>query len=216
MAATFAHHLTRRSIIAGGFCAVATTMIEPAAAQSVTVPDMTDKLRDGLQPRAEPSPYPLPGPSAPQPEPRPTVQPSQSAIPSPGSVGARQDEIEVYVTIDPMRSVDMPVQFALDSADLDWRARQLLAALGRLLQTDLRPYRYLIAGHTDVTGVFDYNMKLSMWRAIAVRRHLIEIYGVDPRRLFVAGFGPTALRDRSRPRSPINRRVEVVLVTGTR
>jgi outer membrane protein OmpA-like peptidoglycan-associated protein len=119
------------------------------------------------------------------------------------------------VTIDPMRSVDLSIQFALDSAELDSRARQILAALGNLLQRDLLPYSYLIAGHTDITGTFDHNMHLSFRRATSVRRHLIEVYGLDPRRLFVRGFGPTALRDRMRPASPINRRVEVVLVTAT-
>jgi outer membrane protein OmpA-like peptidoglycan-associated protein len=178
------------------------TLAATGRAHAQTDWEKTDILRGRLAPRSDPA------------TPPPASAP-RSAIPDRAPVRARLDDRDVEVMIDPLRFVDMRIQFAFDSAELDGTARRSLSVLGRLLQTDLRPYRYLIAGHTDATGGLDHNIALSMRRAIAVRRHLIEAYGVEPGRLFVAGFGPTALRDPRRPTDAINRRVEVVLVTGT-
>ncbi|MCL4129578.1 UNVERIFIED_CONTAM: hypothetical protein GTU68_033457 [Idotea baltica] len=47
-----------------------------------------------------------------------------------------------------------------------------------------------VGGHTDGTGNFDNNMKLSNDRAYAVQEYLVA-HGVDKARLKHNGFGPS-------------------------
>ncbi len=70
-----------------------------------------------------------------------------------------------------------------------------------------------IAGHTDNVGTAEYNMKLSLKRAMAVKNYLVK-NGINPRRLITKGYGAT------RPIAPnttekgrkLNRRVEIKIL----
>jgi flagellar motor protein MotB len=44
-------------------------------------------------------------------------------------------------------------------------------------------------------------------------KHLVSIYGVDPKVLRPVGRGSDQLRDRANPESQVNRRVEMVRIT---
>ncbi len=86
---------------------------------------------------------------------------------------------------------------------------ETLNLIGELLlrNPDLR---LEIAGHTDVTGPEEYNLKLSQERAEAVRQYLIEKFGIAPHRLVARGYGeamPVAPNDSPTGRA-LNRRVE--------
>jgi OmpA-OmpF porin, OOP family len=117
------------------------------------------------------------------------------------------------VRVDYSRTIDLTVFFEYDSARLTPQARVQLEPLGRALQSkELMPHRFLLAGHTDVVGDSDYNRMLSLQRAMAVRQHLSETFGIDPQRLVVHGWGYTRLKDSKNPRSAVNRRVEVALI----
>ena len=73
---------------------------------------------------------------------------------------------ERTILIDPTYAMDFEVYFAFDSAALTRQARADLRALGRALESpELRPYRYVVAGHTDAVGNADYNRNLSGRRA---------------------------------------------------
>jgi OOP family OmpA-OmpF porin len=75
--------------------------------------------------------------------------------------------------------------------------------------------RVVLVGHTDAQGGRDSNIALSQARAEAVRRHLIEVLGVNPAQLDAAGIGylaPRATNETADGREA-NRRVEVVLVS---
>lgn len=47
-----------------------------------------------------------------------------------------------------------------------------------------------LTGNTDSTGSRSYNLDLSLRRAEAVKRYLVERYGFDPRRIITIGHGP--------------------------
>jgi OmpA-OmpF porin, OOP family len=129
-----------------------------------------------------------------------------------GDVGGQKRRLRV----DYGHAIDITVFFDYDSAQLTGQARVQLEPLGRALQSrDLLPYRFLVAGHTDAAGDPHHNRVLSLQRALAVRGHLINEYGIDPLRLVVAGFGATRLKDHQDPYSNINRRVEVALIAGS-
>ena len=120
---------------------------------------------------------------------------------------------ERVIFIDPTYSMDFEVYFAFDSAALTPQARADLRALGRALESpELRPYRYVIAGHTDAVGDPTYNQHLSERRALAARQYLIENFAIDPHRLIAVGFGEERLKDPQNPRAAINRRVEVAMI----
>lgn len=122
---------------------------------------------------------------------------------------------ERVIFVDPSYALDFEVYFPFDSAELTAQARSDLAALGRALSSsELRPYRYLIAGHTDAVGNAVYNQALSERRALAVRQYLLETFPIAPGRLVSIGFGQERLKRPDQPRAAINRRVEVLLIAS--
>jgi outer membrane protein OmpA-like peptidoglycan-associated protein len=68
---------------------------------------------------------------------------------------------------------------------------------------------FAIIGHTDAVGNAAANLQLSIRRAEAVRKYLIEECAIAPDRLRVDGKGESQLLPDLNPRDPLNRRVEV-------
>jgi outer membrane protein OmpA-like peptidoglycan-associated protein len=231
--------MNRRALLASLLSVASVGVVGGAAAQTVTDWHKTDLLRNGVTsygdggsgykpgygsgygPYAPPPPPPYGGPYRPEPSYDYAEQPAYrdpypygipSALPGDLPLDVIQGDHPYRVVIDPLRSQEFRIEFGFDSADLTPMAREQLSVLGRLMQTDLRVGRYLIAGHTDTSGTLEHNMALSTRRAVAVRSYLCSVFGVDQRKLFSAGFGPTHLRDPMRPTWPGNRRVEVVLI----
>ncbi len=106
------------------------------------------------------------------------------------------------------------VQFAIDAATLNSEAREALARFSGIVGT-YPELRFLIEGHTDITGSYARNMTLSMERAISVRDYLVG-QGVANSSIEVAGLGPdrpVADNETTEGRAR-NRRVEIVLTGG--
>lgn len=102
--------------------------------------------------------------------------------------------------------------FETDSAEIKPASRSTLAEIAKLMaqKPDLK---LLVVGHTDSTGTFKYNLKLSRERAHAVVDALVHKYGVDPQRLKPWGVSyaaPRASNANAIGRSR-NRRVELVI-----
>lgn len=126
------------------------------------------------------------------------------------SAGVVQD-----IEIDLSRRVEVTVFFANDSTELRAGAQNALLRLALALRDPiLADQQFLIAGHTNTVGAHDYNVELSHDRAAAVRNWLIAYGQVDGNRLQAHGFGPDMLRNPRNPTSPVNRRVEVIAITG--
>ena len=73
-----------------------------------------------------------------------------------------------------------------------------------------------IDGYTDNIGPAEYNLKLSLKRAKAVRDILVNVYKVDPKRIVVRGFGeayPLVPNTTSTNRA-LNRRVEIIALSN--
>ena len=112
---------------------------------------------------------------------------------------------------DRRRAIDLTVPFGVDSAKIGPRAKVQLDVLGRaLLRKELEGMRFRIAGHTDASGPAAYNRNLSRRRAQAVRDYLVGRHGIDPARLDPVGYGEERLKDPFAPKSPVNRRVEII------
>lgn len=108
-------------------------------------------------------------------------------------------------------SVDLTVPFGFDSAELTPDGAAVLSALGAALKDpSLAGAKFRIAGHTDAKGTDGYNEALSLRRAEAARRFLVEQGGVDPARVSAVGFGRRQLYDAANPTAASNRRVQVI------
>ncbi len=68
----------------------------------------------------------------------------------------------------------------------------------------------MVAGHTDAAGGEEYNQGLSERRADAIKRYLVDKYGITGTDLVTVGYGKSKLKDPSQPLSEVNRRVQVV------
>lgn len=107
--------------------------------------------------------------------------------------------------------LDLQIQFATDSADLDEAARRNVAEFASALEDPkLMDMRFVLAGHTDQTGSEAHNLDLSRARAESVRRYLVEQGGVDAERLEIEAHGENApLMTEDTPFArQMNRRVE--------
>lgn len=117
----------------------------------------------------------------------------------------------IRVTDEPAapRTIGILIHFALDSSVIAEDSRPGLDEVARMMRMDrLRERRLHIEGHTDATGPAEYNRRLSLRRAEAVSRYLVERHGIDPARLSVAGRGPDEPLPGRDPRDALNRRVE--------
>lgn len=72
--------------------------------------------------------------------------------------------------------------------------------------------QFLIVGHTDNVGAFDFNIKLSKNRALSVVNELISTYGINNKQLKAYGVGPAApvTTNSTKEGKARNRRVELV------
>ena len=113
------------------------------------------------------------------------------------------------------RAYSLQVNFRPGSTRILTSEKPALDDLGLALESRrLTGKRFLIIGHTDAVGTKKQNLRLSKLRAAAVRRYLLSRFDIAPHRLVAVGFGEERLFDPSRPRSYVNRRVEVAVLTS--
>jgi outer membrane protein OmpA-like peptidoglycan-associated protein len=103
------------------------------------------------------------------------------------------------------------IHFDSGKSDIKPESAQTLKNIAEYLKTH-PDKKYIIVGHTDNTGDFDVNLKLSLERAKAVLNELATNYNVKATQLKVYGDGSTApiatnSTDEGRAK---NRRVEIV------
>lgn len=104
------------------------------------------------------------------------------------------------------------INFDFDRANLRPENKELLSRVAGVLLTS-SGYRVQVFGHTDDIGTDEYNQKLSLRRAKAVRDYLVEA-GLDPSIITVKGFGKSnPLVEGSSPEARAkNRRVEIGII----
>ncbi len=106
------------------------------------------------------------------------------------------------------KALALPVQFAFDSHDILPAARAQLDALAEGIR--MLPDESIIAveGHTDALGSEEYNARLSMRRALSVKRYLVAQHSIEPARLRAIGMGKYGTLPGLDPLAPENRRVQ--------
>ena len=108
----------------------------------------------------------------------------------------------------PPKSLSLPVRFEFDSATISAVGREQLDALAEGIKLLPPERQVVIEGHTDARGTDDYNQDLSLRRATAVKRYLVDAHGIDPARLRDTGFGKRQPILDADPFAAANRRVQ--------
>jgi OmpA-OmpF porin, OOP family len=109
-------------------------------------------------------------------------------------------------------SLDMLINFGLDSAELDATARSELDEFAKALKDSrLSTFSFVVEGYTDATGTVHYNEGLSQRRARSVATFLTA-NGVEAARINPIGMGEKNPRSPN-PYDPANRRVEMRIKT---
>jgi outer membrane protein OmpA-like peptidoglycan-associated protein len=103
--------------------------------------------------------------------------------------------------------VNVQITFAFDSSALSAAQKPKLQQICQVL--DAAGVNILrIVGHTDASGPWSYNQKLSELRAEEVMRYFVNECGVPADRLQAVGVGEQFPYDDKNPRAGVNRRVE--------
>ncbi|CCO25198.1 OmpA family protein [Maridesulfovibrio hydrothermalis] len=154
--------------------------------------------------------------SAPQPAPRPVPQHMQKqkltaenpVVPSPAPLAPEP----VKKTAAKVRSINLAVQFDVDSAEIKPESYPLMNELGKALISDkLKGKKITIAGHTDSDASPEYNTKLSKERAESVKKYLTTNFPIAPSRIATTGFGESKplVPNTTKYNKLLNRRVQV-------
>ncbi len=111
-------------------------------------------------------------------------------------------------------SIDLEINFEFNSAVVGPKAASQIKTLGEALKSaDLSGRTFVLAGHTDAVGDPNYNQNLSEQRSDAVKKYLVDNYGIDASQLLTVGLGKSRPKLPSKPYAAVNRRVQVVNVT---
>jgi outer membrane protein OmpA-like peptidoglycan-associated protein len=122
---------------------------------------------------------------------------------------SEREEIATMVKDKP--KIDLEINFDYNSAEINAKSLPSVQALGRALtNADLKGSTFVVAGHTDAAGGEAFNQDLSERRAEAIKRFLIDKYGINGSDLVTVGYGKSKLKDPGQPLAEANRRVQVV------
>jgi outer membrane protein OmpA-like peptidoglycan-associated protein len=114
-------------------------------------------------------------------------------------------------------SIDLEITFDYNSANISQKALPAVAALGKALTNpELKGTTFVLAGHTDATGGDSYNQELSERRADAIKKYLMEKYGIAAADLVTVGYGKTKLKNAGAPTAEENRRVQIVNMASSK
>jgi len=120
-----------------------------------------------------------------------------------------REEIAAIVKDKP--KIDLEITFDYNSADISAKSISSVQALGRALSNaELKGSTFVVAGHTDAAGGEEYNQSLSERRADAIKKYLIDKFGLNGADLVTVGYGKSKLKDPAQPLAEANRRVQVV------
>lgn len=157
-------------------------------------------------PKVEPAPMPEPAPvPVSVPEPAPIAPPDPQPAPQPPPPPAK-------IVLD-----EAVLHFPNNGSDLGPEARQAVVEVAERLKAFAGAYALVVSGHTSSLGPKAHNRALSLKRAEAVAKVLVEA-GIPADRITVLGKGPDEpiADNATRQGQSRNRRVEIDLRTVER
>ncbi|SMF08949.1 OmpA family protein [Desulfovibrio gilichinskyi] len=116
------------------------------------------------------------------------------------------------VTPPKAKSINLAIQFDVDSATIKPESYPILNELGKALTSDkLKEKNVIIAGHADADASAEYNLELSKKRAEAVKTYLTKNFPISSTRIATTGFGESKplVPNTTKYNKLLNRRVQV-------
>jgi outer membrane protein OmpA-like peptidoglycan-associated protein len=111
--------------------------------------------------------------------------------------------------------IDLDIQFEYNSAKISQASLAAVQQLGKALSNPaLKGSSFVVAGYTDAIGGDAFNQDLSERRADTIKQYLSTRFGIAGSDLVTVGYGKTRLKDPGAPTAAVNRRVQVVNLTG--
>lgn len=170
----------------------------PAAAPAPVTPASAPAAAPApTRPAAAPAPVVAAPPSA-----APTAREPSFASPPPAAAPATTEPRSA-------KGVGLPIPFEYDSDVLRPQAMEIIDQLVEVFKANGTD-RYVIEGHTDISGDAAHNRSLSERRARSVVRYLVERHGLPESRFVVRGQGAASLLLPQDPRNGRNRRVAIL------
>ena len=124
------------------------------------------------------------------------------------STGERE---QIAAVAEDKPKIDLEINFDFNSDRIATSALPTVEALAKALNNaKIKGSTFMVGGYTDAKGAEEYNQGLSERRADAVKRMLIEKYGVAADTLVTVGYGKTHLKNQAKPLAAENRRVAIV------
>lgn len=153
------------------------------------------------------------------------LTPSQQISPSGSTSGTRDINVEAVsvedetpqenapvATLTSPPAINLSIPFVINQSTLTPQGQSMLNTIAEALQTpQLQTHQFLIEGHTDQSGQYQLNQKLSQQRAERVRQTLIQ-KGIAAGRLVAVGRASDDLLNKENPFAAENRRVKFVLI----
>ena len=124
------------------------------------------------------------------------------------------EKIVVVSSNDNTPRVNLKIEFDFDSYTIRPESYHLLRELGNALATENISHRNIaIKGHTDSDGTEQYNLGLSLNRALAVKQYLTANFNISSGNLGIFGYGEAMplVFNTTAANKQINRRVEIQL-----
>ena len=107
---------------------------------------------------------------------------------------ALEEEFDVTVTeLEAALRFDVPVYFGFDEAVVQARGQEAIGRFGQVVQKYYPQAQITVEGFTDPSGSAEYNKRLGMRRAEAVRGHLVD-QGLEGERVRAVSYGKDTSR----------------------
>jgi OmpA-OmpF porin, OOP family len=131
----------------------------------------------------------------------------------PGQGGSGKSPKDTDVQVQPVGSVQIPLNFEFNSTRLDRQTQTNIGVLASTLaEADFAGKRFVFVGHADRRGTADANMILSMQRAVAIFNAVVALQPSLAGRISTEGRGseqPLSLGN-TEADYRVNRRLEVI------
>jgi outer membrane protein OmpA-like peptidoglycan-associated protein len=195
--------------ITAAFLAGALTLSSGVGSALAQAPLTEDQILEALKPRVTRSLTTTPADQARAAQERRIIDEALRQRQTRSLSSVQRDQVAAIAKDKP--TIDLVIYFDYKSAAISASAVPQLTVLGRALSNpDLVGSVLMIAGHTDAVGGEQYNLSLSEQRAEAVKRYLMQKFGLSAEALMSVGYGKEQPKNATDPYAAENRRVQIV------
>ena len=127
------------------------------------------------------------------------------------NVGKGVAELPNWSRLAQLPQFAVEIDFENNSVAIEPKSYRTIGVIADALHHPLlRHYKFLVVGHTNATGKPEHNLELSMQRADSIMTALATTFAVPASHLVAVGVGQEMPLASTDPKSPVNRRVQLI------